>query len=150
LIDHPGWVAVFLGVIAFSALLQAAFVIGLAVASRNAHRRLRETEARLEPQIGAALDQISRLSSALSDASDEARRRAERLDATATRLAVDIGAMVGSGADRVEDLAGATAESLAARLAAPSAEGRRPFLRALALMKGLRRGIAVWRGDDGS
>ena len=85
----------------------------------------------------------------MSDASAEARRRAIRLDATATRLAVDISAMVGSGADRVEDLAGATAESLAARLAAPSEAGRRPFLRALALMKGLRRGIAVWRGDDG-
>ncbi len=147
--EHPGWVAVFLGVIAFTALLQAAFVIGLAVASRIAHRRLRETEERLEPQIGAALDQIARLSAALSDASDEARRRAIRVDATATRLAVDVGAIVGNGADRVEDLAGATAESLAARLAAPTEAGRRPFLRAVALMKGLSRGISVWRGDDG-
>lgn len=150
MIDHPGWAAVFLGVIAFAALLQAAFVIGLAVASRIAHRRLRETEDRLEPQIGAAVDQITRLSATLSDASADARRRAIRLDATAERLAVDVSAMLESGADRVEDLAGATAESLAARLAAPSEAGRRPFLRALALMKGLRRGMAVWRGNDGS
>jgi hypothetical protein len=147
--DHPGWVAIFLAVIAVTALLQAAFVIGLAVASRIADRRLRETEQRLEPQIAAALDQIARLSSALAAASEQARQRAVRLDATATRLATDLGDLVGAGADRVEDMAGATAESLAARLAAPTDAGRRPFLRALAVMKGLRRGLAVWRGSDG-
>jgi hypothetical protein len=147
--DHPGWVAIFLAVIAVTALLQAAFVIGLAVASRIADRRLRETEQRLEPQIAAALDQIARLSSALAAASEQARQRAVRLDATATRLATDLGDLVGAGADRVEDMAGATAESLAARLAAPTEAGRRPFLRALAVMKGLRRGLAVWRGSDG-
>jgi len=147
--DHPGWVAIFLAVIAVTALLQAAFVIGLAVASRIADRRLRETEQRLEPQIAAALDQIARLSSALAAASEQARQRAVRLDATATRLATDLGDLVGAGADRVEDMAGATAESLAARLAAPTEAGRRPFLRAVAVMKGLRRGLAVWRGSDG-
>ena len=147
--DHPGWVAIFLAVIALTALLQAAFVIGLAVASRIADRRLRETEQRLEPQIAAALDQIARLSSALAAASEQARQRAVRLDATATRLATDLGDLVGAGADRVEDMAGATAESLAARLAAPTEAGRRPFLRAVAVMKGLRRGLAVWRGSDG-
>ncbi len=147
--EHPGWVGVFLGIIAFTALLQAAFVIGLAVASRIAHRRLRETEQRLAPQLDAALDQIVRLSATLSDASAQARRRAIRLDATAARLAVDLSAMVGTSADRIENAAGTTAESLAARIAAPSEAGRRPFLRALALMKGMRRGFAVLRGNDG-
>lgn len=147
--DHPGWVAIFLAVIALTALLQAAFVIGLAVASRIADRRLRETEQRLEPQLAAALDQIARLSAALAAASEQARQRALRLDATATRLAADLGDMVGAGADHVEDVAGATAENLAARLAAPTDAGRRPFLRAVAVMKGLRRGLAVWRGNDG-
>jgi len=144
--DHPGWVAVFLGVIAFTALLQAAFVIGLAVASRIAHRRLRETEQRLEPQIETAIGQIARLSSALSVASEQARERAIHLDATATRLVTDLGGLVGAGADRVEGMAGATAEGLAGRLAAPSEGGRRTFLRALAIMKGVRRGLEVWRG----
>jgi len=147
--EHPGWIAVFLGVIAFTALLQAAFVIGLAVASRTARRRLQETEERLQPQIDAALDQIARVSSVVSAVSEQARQRAVQLDATATRLAADLGELVGAGADTVEGMAGATAESLAARLAASSEAGRRPFLRALALMKGLRRGLAVWRGDDG-
>jgi len=150
LTDHPSWVGVFLGVIAFTALLQAAFVIGLAVASRTAHRRLREVEERLEPQLAAGLDQVVRLTSAVSAASDQARLRAIRADAMATRLAADLGGLVGTGAAHVEGMAGATAENLAARLAAPSEAGRRPFLRALALMKGLRRGLAEWRGDDGS
>lgn len=148
--DHSAWVGVFLGVIAFTALLQAAFVIGLAVASRTAHRRLRDVEERLEPQLAAGLDQLVRLTSAVSTASDQARLRAMRFDATATRLTADLGEMVGAGTAHVEGMAGATAENLAARLAAPSEAGRRPFLRALALMKGLRRGLAVWRGDDGS
>ena len=148
--DHPAWVGVFLGVIAFTALLQAAFVIGLAVASRGAHRRLRDMEERLARQLAAGLDQVVRLASAASTASEHARVRAIRLDATATRLTADLSELVGTGAAHVEGMAGATAESLAARLAAPSEAGRRPFLRALALMKGLRRGLAVWRGDDGS
>jgi hypothetical protein len=149
LTDHPDWVALFLGVIALTALLQAAFVIGLAVAGRIAHRRLRETEQRLEPQLEATLDQITRLSAALSAASEQTRQRVLRLDATAARLATDLGDLVGAGADHVEGLAGATAESLAARLAAPSEAGRRPFLHAVAVMKALRRGLAVWRGNDG-
>ena len=147
--DHPSWVGVFLGVIAFTALLQAGFVIGLAVASRTARRRLRDVEERLEPQLAAGLDEVVRLTSAVSVASEQARVRAIRLDATATRLTADLGELVGTGTAHVEGMAGATAENLAARLAAPSEAGRRPFLRALALMKGLRRGLAVWR-DDGS
>jgi hypothetical protein len=114
-----------------------------------AHRRLRDLEERLEPQLAAGLDQVVRLNSAVSAASEEARRRAIRLDATATRLATDLGELVSAGAGHVEGMAGATAENLAARLAAPSETGRRPFLRALAVMKGLRRGLAVWRGEDG-
>lgn len=142
------WVAVFLGIIALSALLQAAFLIGLAVASRVAHRRVREMEQRLEPQLAAGLDRLVRLTAAVSAASEQARLRALRLDATATRLADDLGGMVGVGADRVEGMTQDTAERLAGRVAAPSEAARRPFLRALALVKGLRRGLAVWRGED--
>lgn len=140
--------AVFLGIIALSALLQAIFIIGLAVASRMAHRRLRELEERLQPQLADGVDRMTRLTVAVSRASEQARVRALRLDATATRLANDLGDMVGAGADGVEDLAKGTAESLAGRLAAPSEAARRPFFRALALMRGLQRGLAVWRGQD--
>jgi len=142
-------VAVFLGVIALSALLQATFIIGLAVASRVAHRRLRELEERLQPQLADGVDRITRLTATVSQTSEQARLRALRLDATATRLADDVGDMVDAGADRVEDLPKGSAESLAARLAAPSEAARRPFFRALALMRGLQRGLAVWRGQDG-
>lgn len=140
--------AVFLGVIALTSLLQAAFVIGLAVASRMAHRRLREMEERLEPQIAQGIERINRLTAAVSAASEQARVRAIRLDATASRLAHDLGEMVDAGAGTVEDLAHGTAETLAARLAGPS-EARRPFFRAMAIVRGLQRGLAVWRGDGG-
>lgn len=141
---------VFLGVIALSALLQAAFVVGLAVASRIAHRRLRELEERLEPQLAEGVERITRLTAAVSDASEQARQRAVRLDATATRLTNDLGEMVDVGADSVEDLAKGTAETLAARLASPSEVGRGPFFRALALVRGLQRGLALWRSTERS
>jgi len=146
-VSSGSWVAVFLSVIALSALLQAAFVIGLAVASRIAHRRLREMEERIEPQLAAGLDQVHRLSAAVSAASQQARLRAFRLDAAAARLADGVGDVVGTTADRVAGMAEGTAERLAGRVAAPSESARRPFLRALAVVRGLQRGLAVWRGD---
>jgi hypothetical protein len=146
-VSSGSWVAVFLSVIALSALLQAAFVIGLAVASRMAHRRLREMEERIEPQLVAGLAQVHRLTDALSAASEQARVRALRLDAAAARLADDLGDVVGTTADRVAGMAEGTAERLAGRVAAPSEAARRPFLRALAVVRGLQRGLAVWRGD---
>src|SRR5207245_5864329 len=141
------WVAVCLSVIALSALLQAAFVIGLAVASRMAHRRLREMEERIEPQLVAGLAQVNRLTAALSAASEHARARAFRFDAAAARVADDLGDVVGTTADRVAGMAEGTAERLAGRVASSSEAARRPFVRALAVVRGLQRGLAVWRGD---
>jgi len=143
------WTDVFLGIIALSASLQAAFVIALAVASRRAHRRLQEMEERLGPQIAIGSEQVARLAAAVSAASEDARVRAVRLESTAARLSQDLGRVVGGGADRMAGLAEATTERLAARVAGSSEAGRRPFLRALAAMKALRRGMAVWRGGDG-
>jgi cell division septum initiation protein DivIVA len=143
------WTDLFLGIIALSALLQAAFVVGLAVASRAAHRRLREIEERLAPQIAVGSEQVARLAAAVSAASEDARERALRLDATATRLAEDLGGRMDANAGRVAGLAEETAERLAGRVASSTESGRRPFLRAVALMKALRRGLDVWKGDGG-
>jgi hypothetical protein len=147
-VSSASWVAVFLSVIALSALLQAAFVVGLAVASRIARRRLQEMEERIEPQLVAGLAQVNRLSAALSAASAQARGRALRLDVATARLADDLADLGGTTADRVAGMAEGTAERLAGRMAASSEDARRPFLRALAVVRGLQRGLAVWR-DEG-
>lgn len=105
-------------------------------------------EERVEPQLAAALDHVGRLTSALATASGQARLRALRLDAAATRLGDDMRGLVEASADRVEGMADGT-EDLAARVAGPSQAARRRFGRALAVVQGLRRGLAVWRGDDG-
>jgi hypothetical protein len=104
-------------------------------------------EERVEPQLAAALDHVGRLASALSTASAQARLRALSLDATATRLGDDLRGLVDASADRVEEMVEGTAENVAARVAAPSEAARRRFVRALAVVQGLRRGLAVWRGD---
>jgi hypothetical protein len=106
-------------------------------------------EERLEPQLAVALDRVASLTSAISTASEQARQRALRLDATAARLADDLRGLVDLSAERVEGMAEDTAETLAARVAAPSESARRRFVRAMAVVQGLRRGLAVWRGDDG-
>ena len=106
-------------------------------------------EERVEPQLAAAVDHVGRLTSALSTASGQARLRVLRLDAAATRLGDDLRGLVEASADRVEGMAEGSAESLAARIAGPSQAARRRFGRALAIVQGLRRGLAVWRGDDG-
>src|SRR2546425_445283 len=80
------WLGVFRGLTPFTPLLEAAFLLGPAGASRMAHRRLREAEERLEPQLATGLDQVVRLTSAVSAASEQTRLRAVRVDATATRL----------------------------------------------------------------
>lgn len=138
----------FLGVIALTSLLQAGFVIGLAIASRMAHRRLRELEQRLEPQLAEGVERITRLTHVVSEASEQARERAVRLEATATRLADDLGGMVSAGTATVEEVARGSAEQLAGRVAGPP-EARRSFLRVLAILRGLQRGLDVWRSDGG-
>ncbi len=144
------WTDLFLGIIALGALLQSVFVVGLAIASRRTNRRIQEMEDRLGPQIAAGSGQVARLASVVSAASEEARLRAQRLDATATRLSRDLGGLVDAGAGRVAGMAEETAERLAARVAASSEAGRRPFLNAVAALKALRRGLATWRGNGGS
>ena len=44
------------------------------------------------------------MSSVVSAVSEQARQRAVQLDATATRLAADLGELVGAGADTVESI----------------------------------------------
>jgi hypothetical protein len=74
------WGVVFLGVIALASVVQAGFLIGLAMASRRLGRRLDALQSRLEREISPALEGVARVSRAAGEIADLATLQARRLD----------------------------------------------------------------------
>ena len=74
------WGVVFLGVIALSSVVQAVFLLGLAVEGKKLARRLDELQQRFDREMRPALDQLSRISRNLGEISDLAVLQARRVD----------------------------------------------------------------------
>jgi len=119
------WAVVFLGIIAASALVQAGFIIGLAVTGRRLGHRLDGLQDKLDKELVPALQNLDRVTRNAAEISDLATLQARRLDL----LLVDT-------IDKVED-ATSTVQRLVAR-------PLRPLARALALARAVRRGIEVF------
>jgi len=73
-----------LGIIAFSALVQAAFLIGLGIAASRLFRRVDDLTHRLEGGLEPSLDQAARVARNLAEVSDKAVEQTRRLDAVVT------------------------------------------------------------------
>jgi hypothetical protein len=119
------WGTFFLGVIALTSVVQAGFLIGLAVVGLRLGRRIDALQARLDREILPALDNFSRVSRAAAEIADLATLQARRLDLV---LADTI--------DKVEETT-ATFQRLVAR-------PLEPIGGALAFLRGLQRGIEVF------
>ncbi len=122
----------FLGAIALSSLVQAAFIIFLALAGRRLARRLDEVQRKIDREIQPALESFSRLTRNLAEISDLATLQARRIDDLL--------------ADTVEKIEEAT--SLIQRVLIRPLS---PLVDIVALLKGLRRGLDVYhklRGFD--
>src|SRR5258708_33411778 len=74
------WVVLFLGVIALSSLVQAVFLIGLAVGGRRLARRLDEMQKGVRREIRPSLDNLSRITRNLAEIADFATLQARRVD----------------------------------------------------------------------
>jgi hypothetical protein len=74
------WGVVFLGVIAAASVVQAGFLIGLAVASRRLGRRLDALQARIERDLAPSLEGMTRVSRAAGEIADLVTLQARRLD----------------------------------------------------------------------
>src|SRR5438445_646658 len=70
----------FLGVIALSSLVQAAFLIGLAVGGRRLARRLVAMQRGIDREIRPTLDNLSRITRNLTEIADLATLQARRVD----------------------------------------------------------------------
>jgi hypothetical protein len=119
------WGIVFLGVIALASVVQAAFLIGLVVASRRLGRRVDALAARLDREISPALDNFVRVSRAAAEIADLATLQARRLDL-----------MLADTIDKVEEATAALQSFVVRPL--------RPLGGLVAFLRGLQRGIEVY------
>jgi hypothetical protein len=126
------WAVVFLGIIALASLVQAVFLVALAIAGRRVARRLDELEQRIDRELRPSLESLNRIARNLGEVSDLAVLGARRMDATLADLL-----------DKVEDTATLIRRTLIRPLG--------PLVDIAAFLKGLRRGLQVYqqlRGFD--
>jgi hypothetical protein len=121
-----GWAIVFLGVIALSSLVQAAFLIGLAVGGRRLARRIDELQTRMEREIRPSLDNLSRISRNFAEITDLATLQARRID--------DV---LADTVDKIEEATSVIRRVILRPLG--------PLVDLAAFLKGLRRGVQVYR-----
>ncbi len=126
------WGVLFLGVIALASLVQAAFVVALAVAGRRVARRVDEIQRQIDTDIRPALEQMTRVSRNLAEISDRAVLQARRVDQAVSDVLAEIDVTVRSLRRTVSESFG-------------------PLFDLAAFAKGLRRGFEVYqtlRGFD--
>jgi hypothetical protein len=124
------WAVVLLGVIAAASLVQAAFLVGLAIEGRRLARRLDALQTRLDREIGPALDHFVRVSRNLAEISDLATLQARRIDLVLADVV-----------DKIEETTSAVQRLIVRPLA--------PLANLVALLTGLRKGLEVyWAGRE--
>jgi hypothetical protein len=120
------WGVVFLGIIAASSVVQAAFLLGLAREGRRLSRRLDALQDELRHEIKPTLDQLARLLRNVGEVSDLMVLQARRIDDVL--------------ADTLEKVEATTTilKNFVTRPLGPLAD-------VVAFLKGLRKGLEVYR-----
>jgi hypothetical protein len=120
------WAVLFLGVIALSSLVQAAFLIGLAVGGRRLARRLDEMQRAIDREIRPSLDNLSRITRNVAEIADLATLQARRVDD-----------LLADTVDKIEEATTMIRRVILRPLG--------PLVDVAAFLKGLRRGVSVYR-----
>jgi len=120
------WVTIFLGVIALGSLTQMAVLVLLFLESRKAVRRLDALQLRVEKDLRPALEGLARISRNLAEVSDLAVLEARRVDVA-----------VADVIDQFQELTRDIRSTLVRPLG--------PLVDILAFVKGVQRGIQVYR-----
>jgi hypothetical protein len=119
------WGVVFLGVIAFSSLVQAGFLIGLAVAGRRLAKRLDAMQDRLDREIRPAMDNLARISRNFAEVTDLVTLQARRIDD-----------LLADTIEKIEDATNMIRRVVVRPLG--------PLVDLTAFLKGIRRGVEVY------
>jgi hypothetical protein len=120
------WGVVFLGIIALTSVVQAAFLIGLARAGRRLGQRVDALQRRIDEDLRPGLDHLTRLTRNLAEISDLAALQTQR-----------VSEVLSNTLDRVEE----TTELVQRLVLRPLA----PLAEIVAFIKGLRRGLEAYR-----
>jgi hypothetical protein len=120
------WGVVFLGIIAFSTAVQAVVLYRLARGGQRLARRLDELQERVDRDLRPGLENLARVSRNLAEFTDLAVLQARRLD--------------GLIADTVDKI-----EETTALLRRVVVRPLRPLMDVVAFLKGVRRGLQVYR-----
>jgi hypothetical protein len=116
----------FLGVIAVAMLVQAGFLVALALGGLKLIRRVDELQGRLDREIKPAFEHLARVTRNLAEVSDLATLQARRIDY-----------FLADTVDKLEDVT-ANVRKFVVRPLGPLAD-------IMAFLKGLRRGVDVYR-----
>lgn len=117
---------VFLGVIALSSLVQGVVLILLARGGLEIARRLDELQTQIDRDLRPALENVGRLTRSLAEISELSALQARRVDL-----------FVAGTLDRLEDTGARLREAVERPLGMAN--------RAFAFLRGLRRGVQVYR-----
>jgi hypothetical protein len=116
----------FLGLIALSSLVQAVFLIRLAIEGRRFASRLDALQDRIEREVRPALDDLHRITKNLAEVSDTAVLQARRVDA-----------LLADTVQKIQETTGTLQKVVLRPLG--------PLVDIAALLKGVRRGLDVYR-----
>lgn len=141
--DSP-LVPIFLAVIAVAALLQAAFVAGLAIAMRMADRKLSEVEETLGAQIEAHSATLVRLTDAAVRASEQTLAQAERVEGVVSDASEKVDQVMAMVSRRLEAVAG-NVEDTADEIETEAEPVTSRLAGAAALFRGVQRAVQVWK-----
>jgi len=129
------WGVVFLGIIAFVALIQGAVLVGIAIFLLRLARRLDALDDRLDREIAPALEGVRHVSRNVAEISDLATIQARRIDL-----------MLGDSLEKVEETLGLLQRFVTRPL--------RPISNLLAIIRGVQTGLDVFlelgRGERSS
>jgi hypothetical protein len=121
-----GWIVVFLGLIALSSLVQAVFLIRLGIEGKKFAARIDAMQDRLEREVKPALEQVRRVAQNLGEISDTAVLQARRIDI-----------LLSDTIEKIEDTTTTVQRALLRPLG--------PLADIMAFLKGIRRGLDVYR-----
>lgn len=142
--DSP-LVPVFVTVIAVSAVLQAVFVAGLAIALRIANARMAALQEALDREIAKPMADMARMAEIAVRASEQTLFHAQRLEGMVEDASTRIESVIGdvtrklqAAAEDVEE----TAEEIDEDVVEPP---RDQISGVAALFRGVQRAVEVWR-----
>ncbi len=120
------WGVVFLGIIAASSLVQAAVMLGLARAGRRLGQRLDDLQKRIDRDLRPGLENLNRVTRNLAEISDVAAYQTRR-----------VAEALSDGLARLEEATDALQRFVLRPLG--------PLSRVLSFVRGLKRGVDVYR-----